>query len=143
MLPILNERLNYYLTAMDANCKLVFNEFFDDSIINECGIECDYHNFSGGEKKRIDLACLFSFMDIRRLQGDVSFNLTFYDELLDSALSTNGSFKVFNVLKERLDKYNESSYIITHRNENLKNPLINDIIYLEKSGGITKLKENI
>lgn len=141
LLGILNERINYYLVKMDANCKLVFNEFFEDQIINDKKNECSYDNFSGGERKRIDLACLFAFMDLRRIQGDVTFNLAFYDELLDSALSANGSEKVFNILKERMDNYNEAAYIVTHKKENLKNPLITDVIYLEKSGGITKLAE--
>ena len=141
LLGILNERISYYLIKMDANCVLTFDEYFEDKIINDRGQECSYYNFSAGERKRIDLACLFAFMDLRRIQGDVTFNITFYDELLDSALSKDGSEKVFQILKERLDKYNEMAYIITHRRENLKNPLINDIIYLEKLGGITRLGE--
>jgi DNA repair exonuclease SbcCD ATPase subunit len=139
LLGVLNERIAYYLNKMDANCQMTFDEYFEDKIINDKKVECSYHNFSGGERKRIDLACLFAFMDLRRIQGDVSFNLAFYDELLDSALSINGSEKVFDILKERTDKYNEASFVVTHKKENLKNQLISDIIYLEKSGGITKL----
>lgn len=141
LLDVLNERIAYYLLKSKAPCTLTFNEYFDDKIINDRNMECSYENFSMGERKRIDLACLFSFMDLRRIQGDVTFNVTFYDELLDSALSKDGSELVFQILKERLDKYKETAYIITHRRENLKNPLINDIIYLEKLGGITRLGE--
>lgn len=141
ILNTLNQKINEYLKQLDANCSLVFNEFFEDTIINDRGLECTYENFSGGEEKRIDLACLFTFMDIRRLQGDVTFNIVFFDELLDSALSVNGSEKVFNILKDRRDKYDESCYIITHKKENLKNKLITDIIYLEKVGGITRIKK--
>lgn len=144
LLGILNERINYYLTKLDANCQLTFNEFFEDTIINDRNVECVYDNFSGGERKRIDLACLFAFMDLRRIQGDVKFNLTFFDELLDSAISANCSEKLFQVLKERYDQNNESCYIITHRKENIKNPLINNVVRLEKVGGITRLaKENV
>lgn len=139
-LTVLNERLAYYLQKMDANCNLVFDEFFDDKIINDKKNECSYDNFSGGERKRIDLACLFAFMDLRRIQGDVSFNLAFFDELLDSALSINGSEKVFEILKERSQPpYNESAFIVTHKKENMKNPAITNVIFLEKVGGITKL----
>ena len=141
MLKALNERLNYYLRIMDSNCKLSFDEFFVDTILDDRGTECEYDQFSGGEQKRIDLACLFAFMDIRRILGDVSFNIAFYDELLDSALSATCSIKLFDILKERLDKYNETSYIITHRKENLKNPKIDNVIYFEKSSGITTMKK--
>jgi DNA repair exonuclease SbcCD ATPase subunit len=138
-LTVLNERLAYYLQKMDANCKLIFDEYFDDKIINDKKNECSYDNFSGGERKRIDLACLFAFMDLRRIQGDVRFNLAFFDELLDSALSTNGSEKVFEILKERTqDPYNESAFVVTHKKENMKNSAITNVIFLEKVGGITK-----
>jgi hypothetical protein len=143
LLGVLNERINHYLVKMDANCTLMFDEHFEDKIINDRGIECDYERFSGGERKRIDLAILFAFSDLRRLQGDVSFNLGFYDELLDSAISVECSAKVFEILKERYTEYNESSYIITHKTENLKNPNIDAIIYLVKSGGITKIKDKV
>jgi DNA repair exonuclease SbcCD ATPase subunit len=141
LIGILNEKIAYYLVKMNANCQLTFDEYFEDRIIDDKGNECSYENFSGGEQKRIDLACLFSFMDLRRLQGDVAFNLSFYDELLDSALSVDGSKQVFDILKERFNDHKETAYVVTHKKENLKNPLINDIIYLEKSGGITRLGE--
>ena len=141
LLGVLNEKIAYYLDALDANCQLSFDEYFEDNIINDKGNEAAYANFSNGEQKRIDLACLFAFMDLRRIQGDVTFNLAFYDELLDSALSVNGSSKVFDILDERKTKYSESAFVVTHKKENLKNPLINDIIFLEKSGGITRKGE--
>jgi len=139
LLTILNSRIDYYLTKLDANCKLTFNEYFEDYIINDKNIECSYHNFSGGEQRRIDLACLFAFMDLRRIQGDVAFNISFFDELIDSALSAGGSSKVFDILKERVDKHNEWAYIITHNKNNMNNSLITNTIFLEKIGGITKL----
>lgn len=139
-LTVLNERLAYYLLKLDANCTLTFDEYFEDKIINDKKQPCSYDNFSGGERKRIDLACLFAFMDLRRIQGDVSFNLAFFDELLDSALSINCSEKLFEILKERSQSpCNEAAFIVTHKKENLKNNLINNVIYLEKVGGVTKL----
>lgn len=138
-LSFLNERISYYLKKMEANCTLTFNEYFEDTIINDRGLECSYFSFSNGEQKRIDLAIIFSFMDLRRNKGDVGFNLVFYDELLDSALSANGSEKVFEILNERLTVYGESSYIVTHKKENLKSPYITKVFNLEKIGGFTRL----
>lgn len=143
LLKVLNERIKYYLTLFESNAKLEFDEFFEDKLFNEKGMEKSYDNFSGGERKRIDLACLFSFLDIRRIQGDVRFNVIFFDELLDSAISSKACSLIFTTLKERLDLYNENSYIITHRTE-IKNdakPLINNYILLEKRNGFTKLGE--
>ena len=142
ILNILNGRLLYYLKKMDANCVCKFNEFFEEEIKNDKGQECSYFNFSGAERKNIDLACLFTFMDIRRMQGDVSYNLVMFDELLDSSLDEKGVELVLSILKERVETYNESIYIISHRKESAKESS-GEVIYLEKTNGITrKLKYN-
>ena len=137
ILNILNSRLLYYLDKMDANCVCKFNEFFEEEIKNDKGQECSYFNFSGAERKNIDLACLFTFMDIRRLQGDISYNIVMFDELLDSSLDEKGVELVLNILKERVDQYNEGIYIISHRKESAKESS-GETIFLEKNNGITK-----
>ena len=141
LIKILNERIAYYLAAFESNAKLTFDEYFDDTLFNDKGLEKSYENFSGGERKRIDLACLFSFLDIRRIQGDVRFNVIFFDELLDSAISSKACNFVFNILKERLDLYKENSYVITHRKEfkTDSKDMIDNVINLEKRNGFTRL----
>jgi ABC-type Mn2+/Zn2+ transport system ATPase subunit len=76
-------------------------------------------------------------MDMRRLQGDVCFNFSIYDELFDSSLDARGIELVIGVLKERVDKYNESIMVISHRKESVK-AATGDVIFLEKSNGITR-----
>ena len=115
ILKVLNSRIGYYLKKLEANCLCKFNEFFDEEIIDENSNQKSYFNFSGGERKRIDLACLFAFADIRRLQGDVNFSVVFYDELLDSSLDDRGVHLTLKILRERFVENNESCYIITHR----------------------------
>jgi len=137
ILQLFNSKLAYYLQKMDANCICSFNEYFEEEIIDTKGKECSYFNFSGAERKNIDLACLFAFMDMRRLQGDVCFNFSIYDELFDSSLDARGIELVINVLKERVEKFNESIMVISHRKESVK-AATGDIIFLEKSNGITK-----
>lgn len=139
LLKTLNERIAYYMEKLNANGNLIFNEYFEDTIVDERGRETTYNNYSNGEKKRVDLACLFAFMDIRMLQGDVSFNIAFYDELLDSAISVQCSKSIFTIFKERFEQLNESSYIVSHRLENIKNPMINNIVFLEKFNEMTRL----
>lgn len=138
ILTLLNNRLAIYLNKLEANCRCSFNEYFEEVIIDDKGNDCCYYNFSGGERKRIDLAMLFAFQDIRRLQGDVAINLSIYDELLDSSLDGKGIECVLNTLYERVENYNESIYIITH-NPLTMNITISSTINLVKSNGITKL----
>ena len=136
ILQLLNNKLLYYLKKMDSNCICVFNEYFEEQIIDEKGKVLSYFNFSGAEKKNIDLACLFAFMDIRRLQGDVAYNFNIYDELFDSSLDERGVELVLDILKERIEKYNECIMVISHRKESVK-LATNDVIFLEKKNGIT------
>jgi len=137
ILQVFNGKLSYYLKKMDANCTVTFNEYFEEEIIDNKGKLCSYFNFSGAERKNIDLACLFAFMDMRRLQGDVCFNFSIYDELFDSSLDERGVELVINILKERVEKYNECIMVISHRKESIK-AATGDIIFLEKVNGITK-----
>lgn len=151
ILQVLNSKLAYYLKQMDANCVCVFNEYFEEQIFDEKGKLCSYFNFSGAERKNIDLACLFAFMDIRRLQGDVVYNFSMYDELLDSSLDETGIEIVINILKDRVRKFNETVYIITHRKEaatlissnesSLDIP--SEVITLVKQKGITKRVDSL
>lgn len=139
ILKLLNSRLAHYLKALNAPCTCTFDDVFEEKIINDKGIECSYESFSGGERKRIDLAMLFTFQDIRRLQSNTTINISVYDELIDSALSSEGVTSVLDMLRERSIKYSEAMYIITHRKENAT--LMNDanVIFLEKKNGITEL----
>jgi DNA repair exonuclease SbcCD ATPase subunit len=132
-----NSKLAFYLKRLDSNSICVFNEYFEEEILNEKGKLCSYNNFSGAERKAIDLACLFSFMDMRKSQGDVHYNISLYDELFDSSLDEKGVELVLDILKERCEKHNEAIYIISHRKESTKFAT-GDIIFLEKHNGITK-----
>jgi DNA repair exonuclease SbcCD ATPase subunit len=137
ILQLFNTKLAYYLKKMDANCLCTFNEYFEETIVDDKGKECSYFNFSGAERKNVDLACLFAFMDIRRLQGNVSFNFSIYDELFDSSLDEKGVELVINILKERVEKFDECAMVISHRKESIK-AATGDIIFLEKINGITR-----
>ena len=142
ILQVLNLRLSQYLRRLESNSIVTFNEFFDETITNERGKECSYFNFSGAERKAIDLAMLFTFQDVRRAQADVWLNLSMFDELLDSSLDEKGIELVLDILRERVDNYSESIYIISHRKESKKYCTNGEIIYLEKKNGITTRTTN-
>jgi len=137
ILEVLNARLTHYLKRLESNSVVTFNEYFEETITNERGKECSYFNFSGAERKAIDLAMLFTFQDIRRAQADVWLNLSMFDELFDSSLDEKGIELVLDILKERVDNYNESIYIISHRKESKKYCIGGEIVFLEKKNGIT------
>jgi DNA repair exonuclease SbcCD ATPase subunit len=140
ILNLLNEKLNFYLKTFDAPCSCTFNEFFEENIYNENGKECSYFNFSGGERKRIDVSLLFTFQDILRIHSGTTYSLNIYDELFDSALDDVGTDKILTILKQKSQKYNESIYIISHKTNTKIN--VDNILFLEKINGVTRLKNS-
>ena len=140
LLELLNGRLMYYLKKLDSNAVCYFNEFFEEELVNDKNKVCSYFNFSGAERKSVDLACLFTFSDLRRMQGGVQYNIAFYDELFDSSFDEKGLELIVELLKERSEQFNECIYIISHRQESLK-AVTGEVIYLEKENGITNRVE--
>lgn len=138
LLVFFNNKLNFYLKKLEAPCTCNFDEYFEETILNENNKECSYFNFSGGERKRIDLAILFTFQDILKSQSGIYYSLNMYDELFDSALDEAGSNKVLEILKEKTEKNNESIYIISH-NLFVSKSNIDNIIEIEKVDGKTRL----
>ena len=139
LLTFLNQKLNFYLKALDAPCTCEFDELFEEKIINNEGNECSYFNFSGGERKRIDVAVLFMFQDVLRLYSGTSFSLSMYDELFDSAIDEAGIEKILEILKKRIEDYDESIYIVSHNKSSIKSNFDN-IIFLEKNNGKTQIQ---
>lgn len=137
LLSLLNERMNYYLKYFDSNCICTFNEYFEETMFNEKMQAVSYFNFSAGERKRIDLAMLFTFMDIRKIRTNITSNVLIFDELLDSSLDAIGIEKVIDLLKDRVNKYNEAIYIISHNIEAIKHAT-GEVVYLIKENGCTR-----
>jgi DNA repair exonuclease SbcCD ATPase subunit len=137
LLELLNSKLLLYLKRLDSNSICIFNEYFEEEILNEKNKVCSYFNFSGAERKSIDLACLFTFSDIRRLQGGVQYNIAIYDELFDSSFDEKGIELITQILQDRVEELDECSIVISHRKESVK-AVTGDVIFLEKENGITR-----
>jgi DNA repair exonuclease SbcCD ATPase subunit len=137
ILRLFNSKLGYYLRRLNSTAIITFNEYFEETIVNEKGKLTCYDNYSGAEKKIIDLAIMFTFLDMLRLQGNVLYTLQIYDELLDTSLDETGVEMVLSLLNEFTNSNELGIYIISHRKECSKISS-NDLVYLEKVGGITR-----
>jgi DNA repair exonuclease SbcCD ATPase subunit len=140
ILKFLNERLNFYLLTLEAPCSCHFDDTFDTTIKTLNGKDIDYWNLSGGERKRVDAAVIFTFQDLLKMQTGVNFNISIYDEWADSALDEKGLIKFLEILRNKVNKENESIYIISH-NPNISNMDIDNVIFLQKKNGITLIKQ--
>ena len=137
ILNLFNTKLSYYLQKLNSNAFIKFDEFFEETIVNNKGVATCYFNYSGAEKKVIDLAIMFTFIEMLRLQSNVIYNIQFYDELLDTSLDEAGVELVVNVLNELTNTFKHGVYIISHRKE-CSRLSTGEVIYLEKKDGITK-----
>lgn len=141
ILNLFNSKIAFYLKELNSNAVIVFDQYFDEDIKNERGKPTMYFNYSGAERKAIDLAVMFSFIDMLKLQTNVYYNVQFYDELLDTSLDSAGVENVVGILNEFVEKYSYGIYVISHRKECSK--LANgEIVFLEKNNGITKRIES-
>lgn len=71
-----------------------------------------YELWSGGEKGRVKLVCLFAVLELLESMGSLSFNVLALDEIF-SALDTEGKEGLFNVLTY-LKGHSKAIYTIAH-----------------------------
>lgn len=115
--PILNSKVNRYITTFRLPIEINFNEFMEETIRNIDSLQknISYYSYSEGEKKRIDIAIWLSFIDITKLICNWKSNLLIFDELLDGQVDDNGLEKIINCLKHIIQLENMCSYVISHR----------------------------
>lgn len=118
LIPILNSKINEYIKLFELPVVLQFDELMNERITNLDNLnnEISYYSYSEGEKKRIDMSILLSFISITKTISNWNCNLLIIDELLDSAIDENGLEKLVGSLKNMTYDSNDLSiYIISHR----------------------------
>lgn len=99
ILPILNNRINIYLKKFNFEFSINFNSELEPTISNNRNL-ADYSQFSGGEKKRIDVSILLSFIDIAKSISNWSCNVLFLDEIFDNGIDDDGLDTIIQSLKD-------------------------------------------
>ncbi len=128
----LNARISYYLNKMGATFIVQFDNTLQYSFATTTGT-CEYHSFSAGERKRLDLAVLFAFRDILTFNS-IQTNILVIDEILDSAIDTACLNSVIQILKDKVVKQKQIIFVISHRESLSNNELFNNTL--------TVIKEN-
>ena len=116
-LPIINKLINKYLAQMGFFVNFNINEQFEESIKSRYRDDFSYHNFSEGEKMRIDLALLFTWRTIARMRNSVNTNLLILDEVLDGSLDNNGTDEFLKIMWDMLGDTN--TFVISHKTDAL------------------------
>lgn len=136
LLELLNNRIKFYLKSFKSTFNFTFNEYFEEEIKDANGILCLYNNCSGAEMKKIDLAISFAFLDIIKYQQQIEYNISFFDEILDSSVDSKSLEIIVQFISEQAFKNNKAVYVITHK-QDIVLPENTQVITLEKIDGFT------
>jgi DNA repair exonuclease SbcCD ATPase subunit len=107
-LPVVNKLVNKYLSDLDFFVNFNLDENFTETIKSRHRDIFSYASFSEGQKKRIDLALLFTWRDIARLKNSANTNILILDEVFDSAMDAQGVedfLKLINNLGESVNVF--------------------------------------
>ncbi|WIT25854.1 hypothetical protein [Bacillus phage SPO1L1] len=142
--PFLNQRANYYLSALsDSTMEVKFNtqttlssgekrDKFSVEVSNENG-EDGYKGSSNGEKRRIDVAVNMALQDLVMSRSNKKIDLIVYDEVFEG-LDQIGCEAVIQLLNEKA-KWCGTVMVITH-SESLKQ-LFSNTTTVKKINGNT------
>lgn len=136
-LPVLNNRVNHYLTLLNFNVKFNLDENFNETLKSRNHTEFSYANFSAGEKSRIDLALLFAWRDVAAMKNSVHSNLLILDEIGDNSLDGRGVEDLIVIIGDLKDT---NLFVVSHRGS--FEDKTTSVIELEKSNGFTRIKTN-
>jgi DNA repair exonuclease SbcCD ATPase subunit len=142
LMPILNSKINQYLNRFEIPIQITINELMEEKIVNLENItqNISYLSHSEGEKKRIDLAILLSFISMAKNISNWECNIIMFDELLDSAMDEDGLDNVINCLKSiQTENKNLCVYVISHRL--IESDHFNNHIKVFKHNGFSEIEK--
>jgi DNA repair exonuclease SbcCD ATPase subunit len=110
-IPIINKLINKYLGVFGFFVNFNLDENFVETIRSRGRDEFSYDSFSEGEKRKIDLAILFSFRQIAELKNSANCNLLVCDEIGESAfdlIARDAFMEILNSLE------GGNNFVISH-----------------------------
>lgn len=133
-IPVINQLISDMMNYMNLNYVIKFDNSFNSSITCN-GYNVNYQTLSTGEKKRIDFACVVSFIKFLKLQmGEI--NLLFLDELF-SNIDINGVTDMMDVLRKLGDELKLNIFLIHHAQ--LEGVMFDKILQTSKPCGFSQL----
>lgn len=109
-IPLINERLRYYLDVMELEVKV--------QLTDALGVESNYWGYdfqSMGEKRRTDVAMMLATYDLHEQLYGRQCNVLVLDEV-DGQMDHQGLNALIHIIKNDLSNRAGSTFIISHRN---------------------------
>ena len=137
-LPLINQLINKYLSALNFYINFQLDEAFNETIKSRGRDAFQYGSFSEGEKLRIDLALLFTWREVAKLKSSVATNLLVLDEIFDSSLDSTGVEDFLGILNSLGD--DTHAFVISHKGDQILDKF-GRVIALEKEQNFSKIVE--
>ena len=135
-LPLINQLINKYLSALNFYINFQLDEAFNETIKSRGRDAFQYGSFSEGEKLRIDLALLFTWREVAKLKSSVATNLLVLDEIFDSSLDYTGVEDFLGILNSLGD--DTHAFVISHKGDQILDKF-GRVIALEKDQNFSKI----
>lgn len=130
-IPLLNERMAYYLESLGLPHTVEFMPSLTANI-TQFGRELSFGSLSNGQKARVNFALSLAFGDLLQ-KIHQKINIQLFDEVLDIGLDAHGISAASRLLKLKARKEGLSIFVITHRDE-LSNAFDNQLTVRQKDG---------
>jgi len=138
-----NSKIKYYLDRFfDGTVSLQLDNDLNE-IIKSNSKDRIYDMFSGGEKRRLNLAILFALNDLVKTNVSSKMNIMFLDEVLSNFLDDKGISSVLEILQDMIDDGNNSIFVIDHKDNFKDYPSFKSIVVEKGTDGFSRiLQEN-
>lgn len=114
-LPFLNSSIQKYMKTFNKDFTVVFSDTFEVELKGFSKKGLSYHACSSGEKKRIDLSILLSFIDMTRNKNSIHTNILVLDEICDSSLDAEALEIFIEILQNKtLEGQLKNIFIVSH-----------------------------
>jgi DNA repair exonuclease SbcCD ATPase subunit len=119
IIPFLNDRAAYYSSSLtDGQVQITFSveSAYDRFmvIVSNMDSMVEYSQFSGGERRRVDVIVLLSLCDLIATRSGVDVNLRIFDEVCEN-LDMTGIEKIIGLFQELSE--DRCVYVISHNSE--------------------------
>jgi DNA repair exonuclease SbcCD ATPase subunit len=117
VVPLFNATINDYIQKFELPVVIVFDYEFNVTIntVQSKDEDVNYYSFSDGEKRRIEIAILLSFIKLSKAIANWNCNLLIMDEILDSGIDSEGLKMMLESIRDIATNEQMSIYVVSHK----------------------------
>ena len=135
-LNIINALISKYLNIIGYNVIFELDENFVETIKSKHMEAFEYNNFSEGERLRIDVAIMFAFRDLAKIQSSISTNILVLDEVTRGVMDASGIEAISDILKTNI----EDNIIIISHDTDYFNVIADRVVRVVKKNMFSEIK---